>query len=156
MTPNESPRAANTGALNSQCQVVVSSQGTPESTVTSAATVIAAVNQDDYYAATQERIAHLNPQWRWVIRKTATLGWEVFPLNDRVRTAPGWEGEDWSKRPRRRCTACKAPGRRVPRSQRRHWVTSITRFRTGVCRAYACDEHVVSIQIILPNPAGVL
>jgi len=44
----------------------------------------------------------------------------------------------------------------VPRSQRRHWVTSVTRFRTGVCRAYACDEHVVSIQIILPDPAGVL
>ena len=114
MTPNESPRAANTGALDSQCQVVVSPQGTPESTVTSAATVIAAVDQDDFDTAAQERIAHLNPQWKWAITQTERYGWELFPANNRVPTTPDWPADqiDWSKRPRRMCLSCKAAGER--------------------------------------------
>ena len=49
-----------------------------------------------------------------------------------------------------------ALGRRVPRSQRRHWVASVVPFRTGVSRAYACDGRIVSIQLIFPDQVGVL
>jgi len=47
-----------------------------------------------------------------------------------------------------------ALGRRVPRSQRRHWVASVVPFRDGVCRIYACDGHATSVQVVLPAGAG--
>ena len=56
----------------------------------------------------QERTAGLNPQWQWAFAQNARLGWELFAAQDRVRTTPGWEGDDWSKSPRGRCKACRA------------------------------------------------
>ena len=49
-----------------------------------------------------------------------------------------------------------ALGRRVPTSQRRRWDVSVSRYRTGVLRAYGRDNHITSIQIVLPDQAGVL
>lgn len=47
-------------------------------------------------------------------------------------------------------------GRRVPRSQRRHWNVSVTPYGGGVCRRYECDQRVVAVQIDRPDPAGAL
>ena len=66
-------------------------------------------------------------------------------------------GERLWVRPAARCEFDEmfvAVGRRVPRSQRRHWSTLVTRYRSGVNRAYAFDGRVVSIQIVLPDQAG--
>ena len=48
-----------------------------------------------------------------------------------------------------------ALGRRVPCSDRRRWDVSVSRYRTGVLRAYGCDNHITSIQIVLPDPVCV-
>ena len=45
-------------------------------------------------------------------------------------------------------------GRRVPRSQRRHWNVSVTPYGGGVCRRYECDQRVVAVQIDRPDQAG--
>jgi len=47
-----------------------------------------------------------------------------------------------------------ALGRRVPRSQRDRWYVSVSRYRSGVLRAYGCGGHITSIQVVLPDPAG--
>jgi len=49
-----------------------------------------------------------------------------------------------------------ALGRRVPRSDRRRWAVSVTRYGAGVCRQYACDQRVVAVQVVMPDPAGAL
>jgi len=66
-------------------------------------------------------------------------------------------GAGFRLRPVTRCEFAEmatAVGRRVPRSQRRHWITLVTRYRSGVNRAYAYGGRVVSIQVVLPDPAG--
>lgn len=61
-------------------------------------------------AALARHLDGLSERWRWAITKAETRGWPIFALNDAVRPTPGWSETDWSKRPRRRCRACRAAG----------------------------------------------
>ncbi len=72
-------------------------------------------------AVDDPRLAELEPQWRYAAQKVLTLGWQVFPLQDRPkprrdRPKPsqpvpadkaGKAETDWSKRPRPKCGACR-------------------------------------------------
>lgn len=57
--------------------------------------------------ALTKRIADLTPRWQYAISKAASRNWHIFPLQDSVRPVEGFQGEDWSKRPRPRCPQCR-------------------------------------------------